>query len=309
MGLTHYPHGLSSFGAPVLPEGTSIPTGSGKIIFVDALHGNDGQDGASPSSAFASIGRGILACTSGAGDTVYVYPGTYSENVSITKDYVSVIGAIVGGYARPDVTPSTLVPLSVSGHGVVVRHMRFAGTGADSCIQTANGFLYEDCVFDGDGTAAKAGLRLLPSSTNTHLTASEGIMVGNLFRGCANGVIFDTGAAPVGVGSTDNVIAYNEFQANTLDLATADSGGAGTVYSVQVTDIGPGNVFADKNKAVYIDLTTTNGGAASDQSGSIVGNYFASDTITTTKIKMVGTAFTFMGNFSTVGVVDGSGLD
>jgi len=69
------------------------------------------------------------------------------------------------------------------------------------------------------------------------------------------------------------------------------------------------NSFEDKNKATYIDLTTTNGGAASDQTGAIEENVFASDTITTTKIKMVGTGFTFSGNFDTVGVVDGSGLD
>jgi hypothetical protein len=69
------------------------------------------------------------------------------------------------------------------------------------------------------------------------------------------------------------------------------------------------NNFQDKNKATYLDFTTANGGAASDQTGTVNQNVFASDTMTTTKIKAVGTGFTFSGNEDTVGIFDGSGLD
>lgn len=251
----------------------------------------------------------MASVVSGRGDTVVVQAGTYEENIVISKNYVTLIGATVGGYARPDITPATGVPVTVTGQGVVLAHLRMAGTAADACDQRGNGFLIIDCVFDGDGTATKAGLRLLPSDTDDSRTASEGKVLNNLFRGNAIGLCFDTGDAPaVGVGSSDNEISGNRFYANTLDIATADTGGAGTVYSVHTTNIA-GNFFMDKNKATYIDLTTTNGGAASDQTGAINGNYFASDTITTTKIKMVGTGFTFTGNYYTVGVADGSGLD
>jgi hypothetical protein len=190
-----------------------------------------------------------------------------------------------------------------------VQHMRFAPTGADAVVQHGNGFSFSDCVFDGDGTATKAGIRLVGSATDDALTASEGEIIGNLFRGSAIGIAFDTAPpASSGVGSTDNLIAGNSFRANTLDLA-AEKTGLGGDYSVQVTQIGPGNTFGDKNKAVYIDLTTNADGAAGNQNGAIVGNYFAADAITTTSVKMVGTGFTFAGNFDTVGVVDGSALD
>jgi hypothetical protein len=76
-----------------------------------------------------------------------------------------------------------------------------------------------------------------------------------------------------------------------------------------MTEIGPENVFVDKNKTTYIDLTTANGGAASDQKGIIVGNYFNTDAFTTTNVKMVGTGFGFAGNRSNLGVGDGTGLD
>src|SRR5581483_8236045 len=91
-------------------------------------------------------------------------------------------------------------------------------------------------------------------------------------------------------------------------VETIDQGGG--VYSIKNGYIGPRNTFADKNKACYIDFTTTNGGAAADQTGTIEGNFFCCDAIVAnTQVKIVGTGFTFPGNFDTVGVVDGSGLD
>lgn len=309
MPLSHFPYGVSSFGIPVMGAGTSspltIPGTNGNVWFVDSVNGSNGNGGTDPSQAFGTITHALLVAR--AGDTIFVMVGTYNEAVVVTTDYIAIVGATWAGYGKPDVGPSTTgVPLTVTAQGFMCRHVRFAGNGADVVIQQGNGFAYSDCVFDGDATASKAGLRLLPSSTNTHLTASEGIITDCLFRGNAIGLAFDTGAAPVGVGSTDNLIAGNRFYTNTLDIATADAG-TGT-YSVQLTDV-IGNYFADKNKATYVDLTTTNGGAASDQTGTFAQNGFASDTMTTTKIKAVGTGFTFMGNYDTVGIFDGSGLD
>lgn len=315
MPLTNFPNGLTSFGVPLVSPGMpiSIPSKVGSVWFVDTTNGSDGNSGTTPTEAFKTIGKALTSAGSGTGDTIYIFPGSYDETLVVSKDYISFIGATFAGYARPDIESAAGVTLTVTGQGFMARHCRFAGT-LDVVVQKGNGFLYNDCVFDGDGNgAATALLRLLPSDTDNSLTASEGFIVGNLFRGSGGlGIIFDTGAPPIsGVGSSDNQIANNIFRENTgIDIATADSGGAGTVYSVQFTVIGPGNVFEDKNKACYIDLTTTNGGAAGDQSGTICNNTFACDAIVAgTQVKMVGTAFTFPGNFDTVGVVDGSGLD
>lgn len=298
-------------GGPIFPSQIpQIPSGAnnvGQVLFVDAEHGVDDGNGGSLELPLASIGFALDMCHSGYGDVIVVNPGSYDENVVVDKDYVAIIGGFAGGYARPDIVPSSGVALTVTGQGCVFSHCRFAGATNDCVKQYGNGFAYSDCVFDGDATAAKAGLRLVPSDTDDSLTASEGKVLGCLFRGNANGIIFDTALPAVGVGSTDNSIAGNRFYSNTLDIATADTGGAST-YSVQTTIIA-GNSFEDKNKATYIDLTTANGGAASAQTGAINGNTFASDTITTTKIKMVGTGFTFSGNVYTVGVADGSSLD
>jgi hypothetical protein len=321
MGATTYPQNVA-FGAALIGGGLiSIPNFQGNVFYVDPTNGNDGNFGTTPgigtgagNGALRTINAALALCTSGAGDTIFVLGSSAgsNENVVVSKDFVSLIGCQIGGYSRPDVVPTTGVPLIVTGQGFVAKHMRFAGTAADACVQRGNGFEYADCVFDGDLTATKAGIRLIPSDTVTSRTASEGKIHDNYFRSNAIGIVFDTALPAVGVGSSDNNIYNNVFSRNTLDLATADTGGG--LYSVQFTNIGPGNQFVDKLKATYIDLTTTNGGAAGDQSGSINGNYFGIDagvaTVpTTTQIKMVGTAFTFTGNYGTIGVLNGAGLD
>lgn len=307
MPLTNFGNGVSSFGQPIVSTGLSIPTliRNGNAWFVDGVYGSDGNPGSIVEAPFFTIQRAIDVAQ--AGDTIFVFPGSYDENLTVETDYLTLIGAQQAGYARPDVVPSSGVALVVTAQGFQALHMRFAVENNDCVQQRGNGFFYTDCVFDGNATASK-GFRLLPSDTDDSYTASEGLILANLFRGNANNLIFDTGAAPaVGVGSTDNKIINNVFQASTIDIVTADTGAA--LYSVKTALI-QGNQFVDKNKNCYIDLTTTNGGAAGDQNGAINGNYFASDVITANvTVKMQGTGFTFTGNLYTVGIKDGSGLD
>ena len=310
MPFTNFPNGVTSFGIPLLGGNpVSVPIGSqGTTWIVDGTNGNNGNSGTDPSNAFKTITKAHAVAT--AGDTIFIQPGSYTENLVITKNYISLVGAQLSGYGKPDIVPVSGIPLTVNAQGFAALKVRFAGTAADSVKQSGNGFIYEGCVFDGDGTAAKAGCRLVPSQVGadiTHFTASEGFILNSLVRGCAIGVAFDTAAAPVGVGSTDNVIQSNHFYSNTLDIATAKTGAAGT-YSVQLVNISY-NQFQDKNKATYIDITTNEDGPAASQTGSVNGNIFATDTMTTTKIKAVGTGFTFAGNADTVGIFDGSGLD
>jgi len=247
------------------------------------------------------------------GETVFVQPGTYIENLVVTTDYVTIVGAQVSGYGRPDIVAEAGGPaLTVTAQGFVARGCRFVTEDDDAVVQEGNGFRYEDCVFDGGNSEAvtDALVRLKGNADDDSFTASEGVIVGCLFRGSLGfGLLFDTGDAPNnGVGCTDDVVRDCRFYGNTAaDIATADTGGG--VYSAKNCII-EFNVFAaPKNKATWIDFTTSNGGAASDQTGCIAGNYFNDDNIDATAVAMVGTGFCFVGNYDTVGVQDGSGLD
>lgn len=276
----------------------------------------NGQGGDSGSNLYVGIGgySTIQAAINAAqaGDTIFVQPGSYAENLVVATDYLTLVGAQVGGYGRPDIEASSGVTLTVTGQGFVCRSVRLVAKGsADGVVQNGNGFAYEDCVFDGDSTSGSSALvRLVGHATATGKTASEGVIQNCLFRGsAAKCLVMDS--APVtgaGVGSTDNRVLGCKFTQNTnADIETAKTG-AGADYSVKfllVKDC----VFADKNKATYIDITTNEDGVAGNQSGTIDGCYFASDTMTTTKVKMVGTAFTLVGCYDTVGIFDASGLD
>lgn len=310
--LTNYPNGLSSFGIPLTGPWGNVPL-DGEVFFVDGENGNDGNPGTSPDSSFSTIGRALEFVTSGKGTMIFIAPGSYAENIEITQDYVCLIGMLSGGYARPDVVPDSGVALTVIAQGFVCHHIRFAAPAEDTdlVLHEGNGYLYSDCVFDGDATMGneKALVRLKGNADDDSYTASEGTIRGCLLRNSGGiGVIFDTGDAPGnGVGVTGAIIEGCQFTLNDQqDIATADTGGG--VYSVQDALIRNNN-FATKNKTCYIDLTTSNGGAAGDQTGAIQGNVFAADAINTTRIAMVGTGFTFGGNFSNLGVVDGTGLD
>lgn len=290
-----------------------IPERTGRIWYVSQTNGRDTYTGTNPAQAFQTIGKALSKTSSNRGDVIFIYPGSYTENIVITQNYLTMIGATGNGYGRPDVVPAAGLALNVNAQGVKIYGMRFAAPAADTDTARiqGNGFIVDFSVFDGDATQgnAKCLLRLKGNATDDGKTSSEGFITDNLFRGSGGiGLCFDTGDAPGnGVGSTDDFVLHNRFYGNDQqDIATADTG-SGT-YSVHTTNIYQ-NWFETKNKAVYIDLTTSNGGAASDQTGAINGNWFASDTITTTSVAMVGTGLTFTGNYYTVGIKDGSGLD
>ena len=116
MGLTHFPHGVSSFGIPIVGSPVaSIPINGGTIWFVDAANGNDSSDGRTPTSALKTITKALAVA--GVGDTLYLFPGSYAENVVVSKNYISLIGASISGYAKPDIEAASGVTLIVSAQG------------------------------------------------------------------------------------------------------------------------------------------------------------------------------------------------
>lgn len=62
-------------------SGIDIALNQGNIIYV-ALNGDDGNTGTHQNDPVSSIGRALLLAS--AGDTVYIYPGVYSETLPLT---------------------------------------------------------------------------------------------------------------------------------------------------------------------------------------------------------------------------------
>src|SRR3990167_2373128 len=93
----------------VTQRGAGIQRGPGAEFFVDAENGSDTYDGLAWGRAKATIQAAITLCTTGKGDIIWIAPGTYEEELTLTKDYVRLEGAMDNGYARPDIDRKSVV--------------------------------------------------------------------------------------------------------------------------------------------------------------------------------------------------------
>ena len=75
------------------------PGGEEGIIYVDAVNGNDHNNGLTPRTAFATIRKGIDAAEDG--DVVLVYPGLYLEEINFLGKTITVQGVAVSPAGVP----------------------------------------------------------------------------------------------------------------------------------------------------------------------------------------------------------------
>lgn len=313
MGATHFSGPVFSAGGFIGEGGGegNLPLSGGETFFVDP--NQEEGDGSSPDSPFQSLQDAVDAAEGGRGDTIYVAPGTYDENIVITgKDYLSLVG-MIGGYGRPDIAPAAGIAVHVdNSQGVVLKNLRMVSADDHVCHIEGNGFRIENCVIDGDGNGATdAGLLLQGDGDDDSYTASEGLVLNCLFRNLGGfGILFKGADAPVGVGSTHCHIYGCRFIDNTgADIACEDNAAADATYSVQDVVIERCMFAEPKNKATWVDFTTSNGGVVGGQTGMFVDCFFNDDTVDTTAVKATGTGFGFVGCHSMDGEIDGSGLD
>lgn len=317
MTFTDFPGGVTSFGIPQLGGAAySIPMGNnGTVWFVNSEAG--GGDGSSPDSCLATIGAALTRAHSG--DTILVFPGSYDENLTVTTDYISIIGATLAGYARPDIVPTAGTALTVStGQGFVARHLRFYSADSDTVVQNANGAAYTDCVFDGDSGQAstETNLRLVPSATDDSYSASENRFIDCQFRySNGSGVTFQHAlAAGGGEGTSDNQFYGCVFTANAVsDLISkvnTNGGGAGIYLRLLVNRCNFQTVGASFK---YINLSAGAAGDLTANSCLISGNWFADEALTGgtgNQIDLGGQSKAmFVGNFDCIGLVNGAAFN
>jgi len=260
-------------------------------------------------SGYGSIADAVNAADSG--DVIYVQPGTYDENLVITKDYLTIVGAQLGGYGRPDVVCTTGIALVVRAQGFVCKRMRFHNsTNADTVRIEGNGFHFDDCVFDGNALQAtvQAVVRIWTHVSDDSFTGSEGVIQNSLIRGGgAKGLAFDCQHAAVGVLPTDNVIDNVRFADNVAEdiilAATAVSVADMKRCVFHRCHIGIGG----KNKATHIDISTNKIGTANT---SVFEECFINDdTPDATALKVASTGASLIGCTNLDGVINGDALD
>lgn len=296
-------------GIPLLPANVSIPNVNSKFWFVNS-GGSAAGFGTSPQDPLQSMQAAIDRA--GDYDTIFLMTGSYDENIVVTQDYLTIIGAQISSYGKPDWVASTGVALTVQGQGFVARNIRFsAEADADVVIQNGNGFEYSNCVFDADGSGAtKASLRLVGGVGDDSYSASEGLISNNYFRGVGTsiGIAMQWAlAADGGEGTSDNQIIGNRFIDNGVDLKslTNINGGGVDIYlryviaRNQFLTGGAGYVYADMNQGGAGDLAAN--------SALISGNWFADDAFDIAQFAIDGQPKVFFsGNYDAAGLINGS---
>lgn len=102
MGVTNFPEGVSSYGIPVLGSGDIFTTG--KVFFVHATTGNNGNNGKSPTKALASIANALTRCTANKGDIIVAMPG-HTETISAAGTLTAIAGVTVLGLGSGTLKP------------------------------------------------------------------------------------------------------------------------------------------------------------------------------------------------------------
>lgn len=261
MGITRFPHGVSSFGIPLIGSGPVLTTGN--VFFVDSGIGSNGNNGLSPEQPFATIDYAIGRCTADNGDVIIVAAG-HAETVStvITCDIadVTIIG-VGNGKNRPALTGAIVGDaITVTADDVTIANLYFPASSAAVTARinvAAANCVIKDCLF-------LCGANDLESITLT-ASAVNCTIEGNRFQVTAQGP--DAAIEVEATGATGLIVRNNIFEGgddtNAWDVGAVNSGVAHTGCLVQgnVSNFGPAIIFS----------------AAA--TGIIIGNYMGEGTL------------------------------
>ena len=269
MSYTNYPNGVSSFGVPVTG---SIPmvlgaSGVGKIYFVDATNGSDGNTGLAPEQAFRTVATAYAAASSG--DTIALSTSathTLTTGIAWTKSRVNLVGLDFvgrqvqqGAKVSSSSSDSTAYVVKVTGVRNSFSNVKFiqASTNAAALSVLQEG---------GEGNLYDNSSFVFGVADNLDLTTAHEIITGSdsaTYKNCTFGADTLLTSAARSVFHIDQVTSSQEFKSNILEncnfLISSSSGTATFVRLDAVGDILFTNIF---KKCVFAASVDSAGGAA-----------------------------------------------
>lgn len=267
--LTNYPNGVSSFGVPVAG---SIPvvlgvSGIGKIYFVDATNGSDGNTGLSPAQAVRTVAKAYAYAASG--DTIALSTSathTLTAVLNHTKSRINWIGLDFSGRqvqqgAKIQLGGAIDAAYVIKNTGVrnsfVNIKFIMASTHANALTvmqEGGEGTLWQNCSF------------VFGVADNLDETTSHEVVAGSdsaTYLNCTFGCDTLLTSAARSVFHIDQVTASQEFKSNILQncnfIISSSSSTATFVRLDAVGDVLFSNVFKDCTFIASIDSA---GGAA-----------------------------------------------
>ncbi len=223
MSFTNYPNGVSSFGIPVTG---SLPlvlgsTGVGKIYFVDATYGSDGNTGLSATSALKTVAQAYSLAVSG--DTIALSTNSthsLTSGIAHTKSRINWVGLDFNGRQVQQGAKIQLATASTSAYVIKNTGVRnsftnikfiqaaTAATALHVLEDGSEGSLYQNCSF------------VFGVVDNLDLTTAHEIVAGSdsaTFLNCTFGADTLLTSGNRSVFHVDQVTTSQEFKSNILE--------------------------------------------------------------------------------------------
>ena len=258
MGLTRFPHGVSSFGVPQIGSG-SIPVTSGNYWWVSSVTGNDGNTGKVPTSAFATLTVALSNCTAANGDVIILLPGhaetvKAAAGINVNISGVTILGLGTGSL-RPTITvgTATSATVQISAANITIKNVLFVANLASivTCLSltTANDFQLLGCEFR-DGSTILNFINILKTGATAN-TCDGLTIVGNKVYSLAAGYLQFVLLA----------VASDRFSYCNNDVATLSTSTVGSNVNIATFNI---------TNAIVAGNTYANGGGADISTGIMV---------------------------------------
>ena len=256
----------------------------GKIWYVDGTNGSDDNlgDGPNAGECLATLGQAITNAVASRGDTVVIYPGTYTITSALAPKAAMTFKAAVVVPQVPSVIVTgnivNLVTIDVDYTRWIGIEFKASGSTVNDLVALAattavNGVTFEDCVFNGadkEGNTAQNGV------CGIQLTDATTTATGLVVRRC---MFRDLGKTNIDVGVLglpyakieDNVFAIDTAVGIGIAIAATGAYGTGKGFIIRRNEfIGPNSTTAN-NVGIVIGGTVRATGQ-----GLIRENHFAS---------------------------------
>lgn len=263
MSFTNFKNGVSSLGIPVTG---SIPmvlgaSGVGKIYFVDATNGSDGNTGLSPAKALATVTRAVAIAASG--DTIALSTNathSIASGIALTTSRVNFIGLDFTGRQVQQGAKIQLATASTSAYvlkntgtrnsfvNIKFIQAATAATALHVLEEGGEGALYQNCSF------------VFGVADNLDLTTAHEVVAGSdsaTYLNCTFGADTLLTSGNRSVFHIDQVTTSQEFKSNILEncnfIISSSETLATFVRTDAVTDILFTNMFKDCTFVASVD--------------------------------------------------------
>lgn len=244
MGITNFPHGISSFGVPIY--GGASQDNSGTTYFVDNNSGLDGNDGLSWETALKTFARATVLSNIDIArgsdrwarrNTIYYAADYETATIVSFPNKCDVIG--VGSYdanSKPGIYGHH-APVNSGNYGTRFFNIWFKSTGAATPIitlaSTSSGIQFHNCTFTTNGTTTigiqataspflkVVGCRFEGAFATSYMTFGTGeaggteILNNRMFDSAASGIVAGSGMTSSWASCIDgNAISAATFVIN-----------------------------------------------------------------------------------------------